>query len=187
MKRNILIAHLAPVFFNFFIISDAHAQEVNREEKVEKIFEFKGQNTKREFPSPEEIKKLCNRTSGKNIIKTGSGKCRNNDPFAGVTRVLIDYEFLNKKFVSVKGEFYSEDFEKIMNAFTVKYGQPSFQRNFELQNRFGAKFMNTGMMWKFSDGTLILDRYSSTIDVGGFLFKVNDPSKQTSDEPQIDF
>jgi hypothetical protein len=75
-----------------------------------------------------------------------------------------------------------DQFDSLLDIFKTKYGSPLNIKNSTLQNRMGAKFAQTEVMWENGNRFILLDRYSNNLEKGLCLFtsvtKINDDLKE---------
>jgi hypothetical protein len=61
-------------------------------------------------------------------------------------------------------------FETLLDVFTKKYGNPFEVKEYDIQNRMGAKFNQKEVYWKNGDRKIILSCYTETVDKGRVAF-----------------
>ena len=69
--------------------------------------------------------------------------------------------------------FDPENCDRVAEALTTKYGPADSTTTEQVHNRMGATFTNETMPWRFSDGILKAERYSSSLSEGD-IFAVGD-------------
>ena len=69
-------------------------------------------------------------------------------------------------------------FEDLLKIFKIKYGEPLKFREFEIQNRMGAKFLQKIALWANSEIQRMINmtKYSTKLDQGKILFIPYDPN-----------
>ena len=81
------------------------------------------------------------------------------------------YYYDDGKFASFSATFMSAGILRMKDALEAKYGSPSVVRTETVQNGYGAKRQNTIWEWRFSEGTLRLHQYFSSIDTSYLEFE----------------
>jgi hypothetical protein len=56
--------------------------------------------------------------------------------------------------------------DEVVTALTEKYGAPSSDRQFETQNRLGARFVGRTVRWRSTGGEITVERRSVDVDTG---------------------
>jgi hypothetical protein len=84
-------------------------------------------------------------------------------------RVLFERD----SFVFAAMKFDADDYSKMRDTFVEKYGPPSKQSTDAVQNRMGMKTDNETLTWVGKNVTVLLMRFSDTLDKGQALFGTN--------------
>jgi len=78
--------------------------------------------------------------------------------------------FVDEKFSGVVGRFDTDNYTKLVEALSVKFGPPDKTDTQSYQNGFGAKFVGRMVLWD-RDGTMLhVAEYSNNRDTGFFVF-----------------
>ena len=88
-----------------------------------------------------------------------------HDQLAGVS-VFTGVMLVDRRISHLGFIFAANDFQKLLDVFSARWGSPSSLKTDEVQNRMGAKFENETAVWEFSDGLLTLERYGSDLTNG---------------------
>ena len=81
-------------------------------------------------------------------------------------------------FESVFMSFEPDQFESILDVFKTKYGKTVDIKEYEIQNRMGAKFSQKEVFWKNKDRVIHLTRYGNKIDEGIASFQSIEESQK---------
>jgi hypothetical protein len=69
--------------------------------------------------------------------------------------------------VTLDGRDYVDGFfEEDLQALTIKFGKPGYDRSAVVQNAFGAKYTDREVAWEVADETLVVRKYSPTLEKG---------------------
>ncbi len=78
-----------------------------------------------------------------------------------------------------------DQFETLLTIFTKKYGEPKKRDDSKIQNRMGAEFLQSEVLWEKGDRGIILYKYADKIDEGRAIFlsmsEINE-NKEKADE-----
>jgi hypothetical protein len=75
--------------------------------------------------------------------------------------------------------------DEVVIALTEKYGAPSGDRQFETQNRLGARFVNRAVTWHRADGEITVERRSVDVDTGLATFIADWYALATANDKEI--
>lgn len=83
-----------------------------------------------------------------------------------------------------------KQFEPLYDILKVKYGEPKENKESEIQNRMGAKFIQEKAYWEHGDRAILLQRYDDKLDIGKAFFspveKVDAKEKEAKDKAAAD-
>jgi hypothetical protein len=88
-----------------------------------------------------------------------------NDPIAGVG-VSDIHSYMDGKLYGVMLSFGSDNYSKIVDVFTAKYGSPDTTYTEAVHTAMNAQYLNEIARWSFFDGDMDIKKYSDTIDKG---------------------
>jgi len=95
----------------------------------------------------------------------------------------VHFIFINDKMRSVTGSFPSSSFSDVKDVFVEKYGKPTLDQTGEVQTGFGVKYQQEMMTWIGEKVTILLQKYSSTVNEGSvFIALVDDINQQIRDK-----
>lgn len=86
------------------------------------------------------------------------------DRFAGHKADEIEFNFIGNRLLYAYANLYPDGFDDVASALTAKYGRATKRSNEVIQNRLGARFINTKVSWKRAGATLELSRYTESLE-----------------------
>lgn len=86
------------------------------------------------------------------------------DTVAGAPAAWVFASMIDDSVSSISVGFAPRDWEQVSQAFIVKYGTPTDRRTETLKTRGGLEVENLLLTWRAPAGTMVLEKYSSSID-----------------------
>lgn len=92
-------------------------------------------------------------------------------------RIAVVVRFAGEKFASLGFETPASDAEKYFSMLLEKYGKPAKRTTAPVQNRMGATFTRTDMIWKLKGATIHAASMGNTITEAYFSFQSDEGIK----------
>jgi hypothetical protein len=89
-------------------------------------------------------------------------------------RVMFEFNThpagISPTLMAIYVRFSSDDYTKVLNAITAKYGPPDSVEHPTVMNGLGNTFSNEVVTWKSIEGTLVLQRFKTSIAEGRLAY-----------------